>query len=63
VSILAKVSFQSPFNGHFVSLEGHLRLAFEVLHNIKESIVDIGLVGKLNFDLIKITEGILWQIN
>jgi len=37
----------------------YLRLAFEIFHNIKESVVYIWLIGKLNFDLIEITKRIL----
>jgi hypothetical protein len=36
------------------------RLAFEIFHNVKESVVHIGLVGKLDFDLIKIAKRILY---
>jgi len=37
----------------------NLRLTLKVFHNIKKSIVDIWLFDKLNFHLVKITEGIL----
>lgn len=35
------------------------RLAFEVLHDIEEPIIHIRLVGKLDLDLVEVTEGIL----
>jgi len=38
-------------------------LAFEVLHNIKEAIVYIWLVGKLDLNLIQVAEGILFAIH
>lgn len=38
-----------------------VRLTLEVLHNIKEPVIDIGLVVELNFDLIEVCEGILEQ--
>lgn len=56
--MLALKPFQRPI--WIVNGTIHLRLAFEVLHDIKKSIVDIGLVRKLDFDLIKVTKGILW---
>jgi len=34
-------------------------LAFEIFHNIKEAIVYIWLVDKLNFDLVKVAQRIL----
>lgn len=36
-----------------------VRLALEVLHYIKEAVVDIGLVDKPHLDLVKVTERIL----
>lgn len=35
------------------------RLALKVLHDVEEPIVHIGLVMKLDFDLIQVGEGIL----
>lgn len=37
----------------------NLRLALEVLHDVKEPVVHIRLVGELDLDLVKIAEGIL----
>lgn len=37
----------------------NLRLALEVLHNIKESVIDVRLLGELDLDLIQIAQGIL----
>lgn len=37
----------------------HVRLALEVLHNIKEPVIHIGLVVKLHFDLVEVRQGIL----
>lgn len=34
-------------------------MAFEVFHNVQEAIVDIGLVAKLNLDLVEVAERIL----
>lgn len=39
----------------------NVRLTLEILHYIKESVVNIGLVVELNFDLIEVREGILQQ--
>jgi hypothetical protein len=33
---------------------GNLRLAFEIFHNIQESVVHIRLISKLDLDLIKV---------
>lgn len=46
---------------HFFSYVGYIqgleiiRLAFEIFHNIKKTVVNIWLVCKLNLDLIKVT--------
>jgi hypothetical protein len=37
----------------------NIRLAFEVFHNIQESVIDVWLVMELDFDLVKVGEGIL----
>ena len=37
-----------------------LRLALEVLHNVKESIIYIRLVMELDFDLVQVRQGVLW---
>lgn len=37
----------------------HSRLGFEILHNVKKPVVNIGLVVKLNFDLVQVRQGIL----
>jgi hypothetical protein len=55
VSILLRVSYSISQHG----VDSCLRLTLEVVHNIKESVVDIGLVYKTDLDLIKIAECIL----
>lgn len=40
-------------------LKAHSRLAFKILHNVKEPVVNVRLVSKLNFDLIEITQSVL----
>lgn len=40
----------------------HSRLALEVLHNIKEPVVHIGLLRELDFNLVKVTESILFEM-
>lgn len=42
--------------------QGIIRLALEIFHNIEESIIDVWLVGELDFNLVEVAEGIL-QIN
>ena len=37
----------------------HSRLALEIFHDVKETIVDIGLIVELDFDLVKVSQGIL----
>jgi hypothetical protein len=37
----------------------NLRLAFEIFHDVKETIRDIWMINEAEFDLIKIAEGIL----
>ena len=37
----------------------YVRLAFEVFHDIQEAVVDVRLVVKLYFDLVKVGQGIL----
>lgn len=37
------------------------RLALKVLHNVKESIIDIGLLVELNLDLVQIAKRVLWR--
>lgn len=36
-----------------------LRLTLEIFHNIKKPIVDVGLFGELNLDLIQIAKRVL----
>lgn len=55
VSILWNVSLLSDF----VSPVENSRLAFKIFHNIKESIIYIGLISELNFYLIQVTQRIL----
>lgn len=42
-----------------VQIDCNLRLAFEVFHNVQESIVYVWLIGKLNLDLVEVAERIL----
>jgi hypothetical protein len=37
----------------------NVRLTFEIFHNIKESIVHIWLISKLDLDLVKVAERVL----
>lgn len=39
----------------------HSRLAFEVLHDVEESVIHIGLLRELDFDLVKVAESILFE--
>lgn len=39
----------------------HSRLAFEVLHDVEESVIHIGLLRELDFHLVKVAEGILFK--
>lgn len=39
-----------------------LRLAFEILHDIEESVVYIGLFRKLNFNLVQVAQSILYKL-
>lgn len=39
----------------------HIRLTLEVLHNIEEPVVDIGLVMKLHLDLVQVGQRILFR--
>ena len=41
----------------------NLRLALEIFHNIQEPIIYIRLVGKLDLNLIKIAERILFRVS
>lgn len=36
------------------------RLALEIFHNIKESVVHVGLVHELDLDLVQVTECVLF---
>jgi len=57
VSILLKVSLVETRK---LKIQGKsLRLTLEIFHYIKESVINIGLVGKLYLDLIKVAKGIL----
>lgn len=40
-------------------MQGYLRLALEILHNVQKSIIDIRLVVELDLNLIQIGESIL----
>lgn len=37
----------------------YVRLALEIFHNVKKSIVNIRLIGELNLDLVEVTERVL----
>jgi len=39
-------------------VERNSHLAFEVLHDVQEVVVDVGLILKLTFDCIEIAEGV-----
>lgn len=41
----------------------HIRPAFEVLHDVQESVVNIWVVDKLDLDLVEVAQGILWTIS
>jgi hypothetical protein len=41
----------------------HVRLAFEVFHDIKKSIIHIWLICKLDLDLVKITQCVLHVVS
>ena len=40
----------------------NLRLTFEVLHYVEELVIDVGLIGKLNFDLVEVAESVLISV-
>jgi len=54
VSILARISELQP-----KEVEEYSRLAFEVLHNVQELVVDIELARELYFHLVQIAKGVL----
>jgi len=41
------------------SKPGHLRLAFEVFHDVEEPVVHIRVIAKSDLDLVQITQGVL----
>lgn len=43
----------------FQELILYVRLTLEVFHDVKEAVVDVRLVVKLHFDLVKVSQGIL----
>lgn len=55
------VAVQLPATCQKAGHSYHSRLALEVLHNIKEPVVHIGLLRELDFDLIKVAESILFE--
>ena len=59
VSILALVSKESSTQCHLQ----HSRLTLEILHNIQEAVINVGLVVKLNLHLIEICQGILYYMS
>lgn len=42
--------------GTFDMKQKHSQLTFEVLHNVKELVVNFGLFGELGFDRIEVTQ-------
>lgn len=47
--------------GHVLRASWHLRLALEILHDVEESVVHIGLLRELDLNLVKIAQRILLE--
>lgn len=44
---------------HRSRVERHLRLTLEILHDVQEFVIYVGLFLELNLDLVKVAQGVL----
>lgn len=44
-----------------VKSNSDLRLAFEIFHDVKKSVIDVWLLRELDFDLIQVAQRVLWR--
>ena len=51
------------FRTSVIKIYVYIRAALKVLHDVQKPIVDVGVINKLNLDLVQITQRILYTVS